>query len=307
MIGFSSSNDVGSARDPQQGAVEHRARLQRRHQRARLGGRIEHAGRVHDQHRLTTDIDVGWRDPRADDHRFHTMVERRQHLVRPGDQLLEAVDRKGVRGVRERGGHGVHTQMEASDHTEESRARSAGGPVQVGVVLGVGVHELARGGHDIDAQHVLATPAPLTRVPSLPALQEVATEPDGRAMAARKDQPVPAQERAQLLTAANGRADGGGHRFDIDRHLAQASQIDQQRVVAHAPARPRVTAGPRRDLPTALSGQVNSGDHVGHVGGLQDGDGKACGVACVEQRLGACGFVVGASSFDVPPDEHSWP
>ena len=54
------------------------------------------------------------------------------------------------------------------------------------------MHQVARGGEDIDAEHVLAPPNPLARVPTLATLQQVATETDEPAcelgMASRHDQ-----------------------------------------------------------------------------------------------------------------------
>jgi len=70
--------------------------------------------------------------------------------VSPRDQLVEALDREGIRGVREGLGHAVHPEVQAGHHTEESRAGPACCPVEVAVGVGIRVHQLSIGGDDID-------------------------------------------------------------------------------------------------------------------------------------------------------------
>ena len=169
---------------------------------------------------------------------------------------------------------------------------------------GIGVNQFTVGGDHVDPEHVLATPSPLARVPTLPTLEQVSADPNCRAMAAGKNHAVSTQERAELLSASDRRSRGRRHAVDVDGHLTQSGHVDQQRVVAHAPSRPRMTARSHGDLPTAFSRQSHGGDNVGITDRLQHRRRKSLGMASVEQRIGARRFVFGAAALDVVPFEH---
>ena len=53
--------------------------------------------------------------------------------------------------------------------------------------VGTGADQLTVGGHHIDREHALAGPSPRAAVPPLAALEEVAAQPDGRAVPAREE------------------------------------------------------------------------------------------------------------------------
>ena len=219
MIGFSSSNEVGSAKIRSSARSSTGQVSSGAMQLARFVGGVEHPRRVHDQHRPAPDVDTGRRNARADDHRFDPGVESGQHIVGPVHQFVEALDGKHVGGVGEGGRHPVDAEVEPGDHAEEPGACTASGPIQVAVLFGIGMHKFTVGGDDVDAEHVLACPTPVPRVPALPTLQQISAEADGRAMPTRKGQFVRPQERREVLAATQRWAHRRGEVVDVDRHL----------------------------------------------------------------------------------------
>jgi hypothetical protein len=162
------------------------------------------------------------------------------------------------------------------------------------------------GGDDVDGDDVLARPAPAPAVPALPALEQEPAEAHARAVPAREDAPVSVEERRQLGAALDRRAGGGDAGRRVVGHVAQAAEVDQQRVVAHAPRRPAVTAGADGDPQALLAGQPHAGDDVVLVGGQQHGGGKAVGAAGVEHAADARLLVAGlAAAVQRPGEAHT--
>src|SRR5271165_2040322 len=99
----------------------------------------------------------------------------------------------------------IRAEVEAGDHAEEARAGAAGGPQQIGVLLLVGLDQLALGGDDVDRRDVLARPPVLAAVPALAALEEEAADADARAVPAGERAAVGSQERDELGTPLHRR------------------------------------------------------------------------------------------------------
>jgi hypothetical protein len=64
----------------------------------------------------------------------------------------------------------VQPELELGDHAKVA-ATAAQAPVQVGVLGLAGPHEVAVGGHDLEAGHVVARQAEPARQPAHPATQ----------------------------------------------------------------------------------------------------------------------------------------
>ena len=115
----------------------------------------------------------------------------------------------------------------------------AGGPEQVGVLGRVGAHELAVGGHHVDGDDALAGPAP----------RPGCSSPARPGAGSRRGRPTRSGRRGTRGRAAarNGarssppRTAGRAAAMPVARRseVAQPAQVDQQRVVAQAPAPPR--------------------------------------------------------------------
>lgn len=210
--------------------------------------------------------------------------------MQPGHHLVEVVEAVGVHGLGHVARRRQRAQVEAGHHAEEARPGAAGGPEQVGVLLGVGADQLALGGHHVDGHDVLRRPAPAAGVPALAALQQEAADPDGRAVAAREEPAVAVEERPELGAAAGGRAGRDDLRLRVVRHLAQGIEVEHERVLAHRPLRPAVPAGAYGDLPAALAGQADPQDDVPLVGRAEHGGGLPVGEPAVEDPVHAGGL-----------------
>ena len=103
----------------------------------------------------------------------------------------------------------------ASDHAEEARPRAAGRPQQTRRALGVGAHQLAGGGDDVDRLDAHARRAVDAPVPAVPALQQIAAEPDPRAVPGGEEQPVGGRARAS--SSSPGRRAGPARASRPDR------------------------------------------------------------------------------------------
>ena len=194
-----------------------------------------------------------------------------------------SVEREGPGVLPHRRRLRVGLQVEAGDHAGEARAGTAGGPVEIRVLLGVGAHQLAVGGDDVDRDDALAGPA-LAPGRSSPGRPAAGSRRSRRSRSGRPGRPG----RARSGTApARARPSSPGRRCttpDASSYSMrpQGAEVDQQRVVVQAPGRPRVAAGAHADPPAALGGEPHAGGDVVRVGGLQHGRRIAIGPARVE-------------------------
>ena len=95
-------------------------------------------------------------------------------------------------------------QVKPGDDSEVAGARTARRPQPVGVLLGVGMDELAVGGDDVDGDHAQAGRPDHPRQPAPSALQQKAAEPDRRAVAGGEEQAMIGQQPVELAAAYAG-------------------------------------------------------------------------------------------------------
>ena len=276
-------------------AVGDRAGLQGRQHALGFLVALAHRRRVEQQHGRT----LGARQARRRDHRLDDAVERRQQLVDPAEQRLELRELEHPRVVGHRPRQRIRAQMEARDHAEEPRPGAASGPQKIRVLLLVGPDQLAVGRDDVDRGDVLARPAALAAVPPLAALQQEAPDPDARAVPTGKRAAVRGQERHQLGAALHRGARGDDPSVRVICHLAHQTEVDQQRLVAHTPGGPAVTAGAHRHLQAPFAGEPDAGDDVIVAVGHQHGSRVALGPAGVEHPAHPRLLIAGVA----PPDD----
>src|SRR5271155_2653110 len=102
--------------------------------------------------------------------------------------------------------------MEAGDHPEKAWARTARGPVHVGVFVWTGVAQFAVGADIVDGQNIFAGRPESSAVPAKAALQQEAAKPYAPTMADGKEQLLRGEELIHLVAAAAG-ADHRAHRL----------------------------------------------------------------------------------------------
>jgi hypothetical protein len=104
------------------------------------------------------------------------------------------------------------------------------------------------------------------------------------------------QERRELQGPLHGRprGDDPGRRLVSD--VAHGAEVDQQRIVAQAPRRPRVPARAHADRPPALGCQRDALDHVVVTLGEQHSGGEPVRAARVEDTPGPGLLVPGVAA-----------
>ena len=164
---------------------------------------------------------LGAQERRVDDRErapAHGLGELRQRRevddVRPrGDLLGQAVQQRGPR-AQDLGGpleaeeqrarvqlaHGHDRELERG-HDPEVPAAAAQRPEQLGLVLGVGAHEVAVGGDELDRGHRVGLQAVLAGQPADPAAERVADDADVRRGAVQAREPELRQPRRHVLPA----------------------------------------------------------------------------------------------------------
>ena len=136
-------------------------------------------------------VDPGCRiGARGEDLQFDPVVDLGTDRAPPGVHLVGELDRVHVQAGAQDRRTRVNPQFERGDHTEEARSRAAGGPIQVGVVLGVAVDLFTVGGDDLEPKHALTCRAEHRTVPAVSALQQIAAEANAFAMARREEEPL---------------------------------------------------------------------------------------------------------------------
>jgi hypothetical protein len=215
-----------------------------------------------------------------DDHQLDLAGHARPHLVRPGENLVQQLDRVEVNAVGNVAGARIEAQVEARDRAEEARAGAAGGPEEVRVVDLVGPHQLAVGGDHVDRLDAHAGGAVDAAVPAEAALQQVAAEGDAGAVPGREEE-VALSQRDQQLVAAHARPDHCRPRLGIDLDRVQPGDVEQHAAVAQVVAGPAVAAGADSDPQALGAGLPDRGYQVRLALRLNDQVGEAGGRASV--------------------------
>ena len=138
----------------------------------------------------------------------------------------------------------------------EVAAAAAERPHQVGLAVVVDVQGLAIGGHELDADQVVAAEAVLRHQPAEPASERVAGDARGRDRAAGHGEPVSVRVPVELLPChAALRTQRACLRIDVDS--LHRREVDHQPAVRHGSARDVVSASPDRDLEAARAREVD--------------------------------------------------
>jgi hypothetical protein len=95
------------------------------------------------------------------------------------------------------------------------------------VVLGVGAHEVALGGHELERGHRVGLHAVLACQPADATPERVAGDPDVGGGAVQAGQPVGRQPRGYAIPL-DARADADALRRRIDANLLQRADVQQQ-------------------------------------------------------------------------------
>ena len=244
-------------------------------------------GRHHDRERAAAGERGHVRDRREVDDRRprHQLVGQRRQQRAPRPQHLgRALDREehgaGVQLV-----DGIDLELDRG-HDAEVAAAAAQRPEQVGVVLGVGAHEAAVGGDDLERGDGVGLQAELARQPADAAAERVPGDPDVRRRAVQRGEAVrrePPDDALPLGAGADAHALGAG----VDSDLLEPADVQQQRVLEVA-ERALVVAGRLRgDTQPHLAGVGDRRDDTLVVGGQRDR-----GRVLVEQEIeGGAGFI----------------
>ena len=177
----------------------------------------------------------------------------------------------------------VNPQFERGDHTEEARARAAGGPVQVGVVLGVAVDLFAVGSDNLKSKHAFTCRSEHLAVPAVSALQQIAAEANAFAMARREEEPLRV-EFGRKDAGDLARPDVRGHPICVDGAVVEAADVEQQTAVAQMTGRPAVPARTYADFVAVGARIADRCDHVVGVVSLHDHVGKAVRQKAIPHR-----------------------
>ena len=181
---------------------------------------------------------------------------------RPAQDLVADLHRVDVVGLPDGRRAGVAAQMEAHDDPEVAGARAARGPQPVGVLVLVGVDELALGGDDVDADDAHAGGPDHAREPSPAALEQEAPQADGGAVAGGEEQAVIGEQAVELAAAHPG-LDDRDPRLGVELHdPVQPREVDEERALAHAGRRPAVAARACFDLEVVRARVANRLDDV---------------------------------------------
>ena len=152
---------------------------------------------------------------------------------------------------------------------EKAWAGTAGGPVQIGVIVCVAVDLLAVGGDDVQADDALARRAVDAAVPAVPALQQITAETDALAVAAGEEQALRLQVGHEQ-TAALARTDDGRFPLGIDRCVIEPADVEQHRAVAEMVGRETVSTRNDADLVSVGLGIPDPHVDVVGINGLDD-------------------------------------
>jgi hypothetical protein len=140
-----------------------RTRAQRREHALGVLRGVAQRGGVQQEHRWP----VGTRQARGGDHRLDDALQGRQQAVDPLQQVVEILELEHPRVVGHGLRPGVGAQVKARDDAEEPGAGAPRGPQQVGVLVLVGMDELAVGGDHVDPHDALTRPSPAPAVPAV--------------------------------------------------------------------------------------------------------------------------------------------
>ena len=85
-------------------------------------------------------------------------------------------------------------------------------------------------------------PAPAAAVPALAALQQEATDPDGRAVTADEEPVTLGEEGRELEAAAHGRSGADDACGPVVAEVGEAGEVEHEGLVTDGPLRPAVPA-----------------------------------------------------------------
>jgi hypothetical protein len=154
-------------------------------------------------------------------------------------------------------------------HDAEVAAAAAQRPEQVGVMLVVGTHEGALGGHELERRDSVRLQAVLAGQPTHAAAQRVAGDPDVGRGAVQAGEPVGGEPRRDPLPL-DARADPDLPGPGVDADFLQPADVQQQRAVKVA-ERILVVAGRLRSHAHPRTAGVGHGrGHIGRVDGKRN-------------------------------------
>src|ERR1700757_5427072 len=133
------------------------------------------------------------------------------------------------------------------------------------MVFGVAVDLFTVGGYDFHSEHAFACRPEHRTVPTVSALQKIATEANAFAMAGGKEQPLRVQfgrEDAGYLA----RADVRGHPIRFHGAVIEAADVEQQATVAQVTGHPAVPARTYADVISVGPPIADGRAHVGRGG-----------------------------------------
>ena len=169
-------------------------------------------------------------------------------------------------------------------HDAEVAAAAAQRPEEVRVVLGVGAHEPAVGGDELERGHGVGLQAVLAGQPAHAAAERVAGDPDVRRRAVQARQTVSGEPRRDAIPL-DARADADALGAGVDADLLERADVQQQRVLEVAERALVVGGRLGRDAQPGVAGVGDRrGDIVG-VGGKRD-RGRMLVEQEVERRAG---------------------
>ena len=116
-------------------------------------------------------------------------------------------------------------------HDAEVAAAAADSPEQIRILLLTGVQQLAVGGHDVDAQHVVTGQSELACQAPLPATQGKPGNAGVRGGAERRGEPESLALPIEL-TQQHARLGDGRQSDRIDANSLHGGQIDHQAALA---------------------------------------------------------------------------
>jgi hypothetical protein len=166
-------------------------------------------------------------------------------------------------------------QLQRGHHAEVAAA-AAQGPEQVLVLVGVGAHLLAVGGHELDAAHRVAGQAVEAAQPADAAAQDEADHAHVGRGPAQGGQAVLAGRGGEVARQRAG-LDPRHARVGVDAHAVHPDRAHQHRVVQrHQGARP-VTGALGGQLEPVVAGELHRGHDVGDALGQDDRRGVLVG------------------------------
>ena len=184
----------------------------------------------------------------------------------------------------------VNPQGERGDHTEETRARTASGPIQVGVILGIAVDLFAVGGDELQSKHALTRRPDDLAVPAVSALQQIAAEANAFAVPGGKEQAL----RVKFIREDTGDLagpDARDHPIGVDVAVIEAADVEQHAAVAQMAGIPAVPARTNTDAVAVSPCVAQCCSDVSGLARLHDHSRKAFRQNTIPHRCAAGCFI----------------